>query len=107
VQSFGGEATLLRVDGIETMSDEAVTALFNSARAAEYQAVKQECREILARLDRLGPGRRSSLDPLRGTLEGLKRELDRIQSIDYFQETPGGRGRAPCTETDQLARMAV
>src|SRR5437588_9013129 len=89
VQSFGGEATLLRVDGIETMSDEAVTALFNSARAAEYKAVKQECREILARLDRLGPGRRGSLDPLRGKRDGFKRELDRIQSIDYFQAPPG------------------
>ncbi|PYM32196.1 MAG: ChrB protein, partial [Candidatus Rokuibacteriota bacterium] len=47
VQSFGGEATLLRVDGIETMSDEAVTALFNGARTEEYQMVKQECRELL------------------------------------------------------------
>src|SRR6266852_235243 len=51
VQSFGGEATLLRVDGIETMSDEEITTLFNDARAAEYQAVKRECREVLARLD--------------------------------------------------------
>src|SRR5438309_9451651 len=73
VQSFGGEATLLRVDGIETMSDEEVSGLFNSARAAEYQAVKQECRGFLARLDRRGRGRRSSRDPLRGALEGLER----------------------------------
>src|SRR3989442_2214714 len=85
VQSFGGEATLLRVDGIETMSDEEVTALFNGARAAEYQAVKQECREILARLDRLRPRRRGSLGPRPRKLEGLQRELDRIQRIHYFR----------------------
>ena len=106
VQSFGGEATLLRVDGIETMSDEEVTALFNGERTAEYQAVKQECRELLARLDRLGPGRRSSLDPLRGKLEGLKRELDRIQSIDYFRAPAGGGVRGLWETTAKRLRKA-
>ena len=106
VQSFGGEATLLRVDGIETMSDEAVTALFNGARTEEYQMVKQECRELLARLDRLGPGRRGSLDPLRGKLEGLRRELDRIQSIDYFRARTGAGVRALWETTAKRLRTA-
>src|SRR5438128_5223482 len=53
IQSFRGEATLLRVDCIETMSDEQVTALFHKARAAEYQAVVQGCREVAAQIDRL------------------------------------------------------
>ncbi len=94
IQSFRGEATLLRVDGIETMTDVQLTALFNDARSAEYQAVKRGCQELLARLDRLGPGRRGSLDPLRAKLEGLKRELDRIRSIDYFDAPLGDRVRA-------------
>ncbi|PYM85250.1 MAG: hypothetical protein DME09_06275 [Candidatus Rokuibacteriota bacterium] len=106
VQSFGGEATLLRVDGIETMSDEEVSGLFNGARTEEYQSVKQECREILARLDRLGPGRRGSLDPLRGTLAGLKRELDRIQSIDYCRAPAGGGVRALWETTAKRLRKA-
>ena len=94
VQSFGGEATLLRVDGVETMSDEQITTLFNDARAAEYQAVKRECREALARLDRFGSTRRVSMDPLRAKLEGRRRELDRIQAIDYFRAPIGDRARA-------------
>ena len=39
IQSFRGEATLLRVDRIDTMPDDQVTALFHKARAAEYYAV--------------------------------------------------------------------
>jgi hypothetical protein len=98
VQSFGGGATLLRVDGIETMSDEEATALFNRARGEEYEVVKRGCREILARLDRLGPGPRGSLDQFRGKLEGLRRELDRIQTIDYFR-APAGNGVRALWET--------
>jgi hypothetical protein len=93
IQSFGGEATLLRVDGIDTMPDDAVVARFHEARAAEYLAVKRECREILARLDRTGASRRG-VEPLRAMLETLKRELDRIQAIDYFETPDGARARA-------------
>src|SRR6266446_6108150 len=39
IQSFHGEATLLRVDWIETMTDDQVTTLFHKARATEYLAV--------------------------------------------------------------------
>jgi hypothetical protein len=100
VRSFGGEATLLRVGGIATMSDGAVTAVLNGTRTEEYQTVKQECREVLARLDR------GSLDPLRGKLEGLKRELDRIQSIDYFRAPVGAGVRAFWETTAKRLRKA-
>src|SRR5437870_3801165 len=48
IQSFHGEATLLRVDRIETMTDDQVTTLFHKARATEYLAVMQGCRQIAA-----------------------------------------------------------
>src|SRR5262245_7317566 len=83
IQSVRGEATLLRVDGIETMSDDDVTTLFHKARGPEYQAVMQGCREILHSLDRYQGNHRRSIPKLRGKLDGLKRELDRIQAIDY------------------------
>src|SRR6058998_1053825 len=41
IQSFRGEATLLRVDRVETMTDEEIAALFHKARGAEYQAATQ------------------------------------------------------------------
>src|SRR6058998_343635 len=47
IQSFHGEATLLYVDRIETMSDEEIAGLFHKARAVEYKAVVQGCRDIL------------------------------------------------------------
>src|SRR5215813_13335923 len=83
IQSVRGEATLLRVDRIETMTDEKIAALFHKARGAEYQAVMHGCREVLRQLDRSPGSHRRLSAPLLGELDGLKRELDRVQSIDY------------------------
>src|SRR2546427_460154 len=93
VESFRGEATLLHVDRIENMSEEQVRALFHKARADEYQRVVQGCREILAQIDRHRTNHRGSVAKLRGKLDGLKRELDRIQSIDYLEAPLGQRAR--------------
>src|SRR5215468_11725446 len=93
IQSFRGEATLLRVDRIETMTDDAIAALFHKARGAEYHAVMHECREILRQLDRSPGNTRRPSSPLRGKLDGLKRELDRVQSIDYLKAPTGERAR--------------
>src|SRR5713101_6526684 len=41
IQSFRGEATLLRVDRIEPMTDDEIAGLFHKARSVEYQAVVQ------------------------------------------------------------------
>src|SRR5207249_3428252 len=93
VQSVRGEATLLRVDRVETMREEDVTALFHKARAAEYAEVVQGSREILAQLDRAKSAHRASFAQARAKLEGLKRELDRIESIDHLESPAGGRAR--------------
>ena len=93
IQSFHGEATLLRVDRIETMSDEQVTALFHKARAAEYQAVLQGCREVTAQIDRLKSAHRGSMPHVRARLDAIKRELDRIQAMDYLDAPIGQRAR--------------
>ena len=93
IQSFRGEATLVHVDRIETMTEEQVRALFHKARGVEYQAVVQGCREILSQLDRYLANHRS-VAKLRGTLDGFKRELDRIQAIDYLDTPAGPRARS-------------
>src|SRR2546425_4222468 len=77
IQSFRGEATLLRVDRIETMTEDQVTALFHKARAAEYQAVAQGCREIAAQIDRLKVAHRGAGPQGRAPLYPPQRELDR------------------------------
>ncbi len=94
IESFRGEATLLHVDRIENMTPEQVTALFHKARTVEYDAVVQGCREILAHLDRSRTSPRGAIAGLRAKLDGLRRELDRVQSIDYLQSPAGPRALA-------------
>jgi hypothetical protein len=75
------------------MTDDEIAALFHKVRNPEYQAVVQRCREILAQLDRYRASHRGSVAALRAKLDGLKRELDRIQSIDYLEAPAGQRAR--------------
>jgi hypothetical protein len=93
VQTVGGEATLLRVDAIETMSEEQVAQLFHKARAADYQTLMQGCRDLLAQIDRQRSGR-TSIEPVKAKLAELKRELDRIASIDYLKSPFGPKAQA-------------
>jgi hypothetical protein len=106
IQSFRGEATLLHVERLGNMTDEQVSALFHKARSAEYQVVMQGCREALAQLDRRKPNHRAAMAGLRGKLDGLKRELDRVQSIDYLG-TPVGRRARSLWETTAAQLRAV
>src|SRR5438128_5844826 len=106
IQSFRGEATLLRVDRVETMTDDEIAALFHKVRNPEYQAVVHRCREILAQLDRYRASHRGSVAALRAKLDGLKRELDRIQSIDYLEAPAGQRARTLWETTAKRLRAA-
>jgi hypothetical protein len=94
IQASRGEATLLRVDRIETMRDEQVAGLFHAARAAEYEPIVRRCRQILAHLDRARAAHRVPLAQLRAELDGLKRELDRVRAIDYLDSPAGRRAQA-------------
>lgn len=93
IESFRGEATLLHVDRVGNMTPEHVTDLFHKARTPEYQATTEGCREILSQLDRYRASHRGSVAKLRSKLDGIKRELDRIQSIDYLEAPSGRRAR--------------
>jgi len=94
IEAFRGEATLLHVDRVGNMTEEQVTELFHKARTLEYQAVVQGCREVLASLDRRKQSRGGALAQLRGKLDGVQRELDRIQAIDYLDTPAGTRARS-------------
>ncbi len=94
IETFKGQATLLRVDRIDNVTDAQITQLFHQARAAEYEAVTKGCREVLAQVDRYRASRRGSPAALRGTLDALKRELDRLDAIDHLKAPAGPRARA-------------
>jgi hypothetical protein len=106
IQSVGGEATLLRVDRVETMTDAEIAAMFHKARTVEYQEVVQGCRDILRHLDRYPETPRASVSSLRGKLDGLRRDLDRIQSIDHLKAPAGVRARTLWETTAARLRAA-
>src|SRR3989449_6713681 len=106
IQSSRGEATLLRVDRIETMTDDEIASLFHKVRGVEYQAAVQGCRDILRHLDRYQTNHRGAIPQLRSRLDGLKRELDRVQSIDYLKAPAGERARSLWETTAKRLRAA-
>ena len=106
IQSVRGDATLLRVDRVEPMTDEELAALFHKVRAVEYQVVVHGCREILRSLDRYQGSHLRTVSQLRAKLDGLKRELDRIQSIDYLNAPAGARARRLWETTAKRLRAA-
>src|SRR2546426_3379010 len=63
IQSFRGEATVLRVDRIETMSEDEIAGLFHKTPGGEYQAGVQGCRGIPPPLDRYQANHRRSVPP--------------------------------------------
>src|SRR2546426_10439111 len=64
IQSFRGEVTLLRVDHVETMTDEEVAGLFHKARAVGEQARMEGGRGIFPSPDRDQGKHRRSIHPL-------------------------------------------
>ncbi len=57
-------------------------------------------------LDRYQANHRGSARPLRAKLDGLKRELDRVQSIDYLKAPAGQRARTLWETTAKRLRAA-
>src|SRR5262249_56184471 len=57
VQNDGGDATLLKVDQIETMAPAEIVRLFQEARNEEYRALSARYEAIARGLDRRGRGR--------------------------------------------------
>ena len=94
IHSVRGEATLLRVDRVEPITDKDIVGLFHKARAVEYHAVIEGCREILRHLDRYQTNHRRGIPKLRTKLDAMKRELDRVQAIDYLKAPAGERARS-------------
>jgi hypothetical protein len=84
----GGDATLLRVERVENLSDEEIAGRFRQAREADYRALGERYRRLLQALDRARgvAGRARAHDEA----ARLGRELGRLREIDYF-EAPAGR----------------
>jgi len=98
IDDTGGEATLVRVKDIEGMPYAAVVALFNEARARDYD----EIAEPLTQLIKNRKARKVPADAFTGELEKVQKRFQEIQEIDYFQSTRGEDLRALFQKAESL-----
>jgi hypothetical protein len=94
----GGEATLVRVKDIEGMPYAAVVALFNEARARDYDEIV----EPLTHLTKYRKARKASAETFVSELEKVRRRFQEIQEIDYFQSSRGEDLRALFQKAESL-----
>ena len=88
VQRDGGDATLLRVDRIENMTEEDVMRLFQDARQADYKDLAARYQKCLRGLGRRARGREAARAA--DELARLGREVDRVRELDFF-DAPGAQ----------------
>ncbi|HEX4202576.1 MAG TPA: Chromate resistance protein ChrB, partial [Chthoniobacterales bacterium] len=81
----GGEAALVRVKDIEGMPNAAVVAMFNDARARDYD----EIAEPLTLLIKDTKGRKASPEIFAGRLQRLRHRFQEIYEIDFFESSRG------------------
>jgi hypothetical protein len=91
VQAARGTATLIRAERIETMTDAEILRLFEKSTAPEYERLQTECRDLLARVDRLGAADRAGVERARSRLERLRAELARVRRTDHASSALGRR----------------
>lgn len=78
IRDGGGDATLIRVSEIENLSTEAVTALFNEARAADYQELISSLNELLKQ------NRRKKSESFQPEVERIRGRFSELREIDFF-----------------------
>jgi hypothetical protein len=81
----GGEAALVRVKDIEGMPYPALVAMFNEARARDYDEIVGP----LTLLIKNNKDRRISLDIFASQLAKLRQRFQEIYDIDFFQSSRG------------------
>jgi hypothetical protein len=81
----GGEATLVRVKDIEGMPHGAIVAMFNEARARDYD----EIAEPLGPLIKDTKHRKKAPDTFASQLRKLRQRFQEIRDIDYFESSRG------------------
>ena len=85
VQREGGDATLVRVQQIENMSEADVLRLFHEPRDQDYRQLAARYRKILQSLDK----KKSVSGRVQEELARLAKDHQRIRDIDYLG-APGG-----------------
>jgi hypothetical protein len=91
IQSMGGDATLVRANGIENLDDEDIIGLFNVARDGEYMEIISACEALLKRYAKGSVDKDTSVesDILNKELNQIEKRLKGLTEIDYFNASLG------------------
>ena len=81
----GGEAALVRVKDIEGIPNAAVVAMFNEARARDYDEIAGPLTLLLKGTS----GRKASAETFTGRLQKLRQRFQEIYDIDFFESSRG------------------
>lgn len=86
IQRAGGDATLLRVERIENLSDDEVAGLFRRSRNEDYAELVKRAQTWLERRKRLAQKRapHDAAEVLADELKALEKRLAEVREIDYF-----------------------
>jgi len=106
IRDSGGEATLVRAQEIEGVPRAKVVSLFNSARDADYAALKKILQSLLPKKKRSVP------DLANAELERVTRQFRELRAIDFFDSPRGHEvamllaraGRGPKRQLPRLQR---
>jgi hypothetical protein len=86
IQREGGEATLIRVQQIENVSDADVLRLFHEPRDQDYRQLAARYRKLLQSLDQKSAAK---IARVHDELAQLAKDHQRIRDVDFF-DAPGG-----------------
>jgi hypothetical protein len=81
IVSGGGDGSVVEARLVEGLTDEAVRALFVSARDADYAQLAEEARSLL---EKVAKAPRSERDTFLATKEKLRARLAEVEEIDFF-----------------------
>src|SRR5256885_3902380 len=86
IQREGGDATLIRVQQIENVSQDDVRHLFHEPRDLDYRQLAARYRKVLKKLEQKSSAKRARVHE---ELARLSKDHQRIRDVDFFG-APGG-----------------
>lgn len=90
IRNYRGDASVVRVQAFDDLSDDQLRRMFVEARSRDYEALGRELKSILARASRP-----------EGRLVRLRRRFQEIEAIDYFENPMRGKIEALLAQADQ------
>ena len=83
IRDYGGDSTLVRAHEIEGLTKERVIAIFNDARAKDYDELRKSLQSFIARQKKMDAEEASS------ELERLTRRFREVRAVDFFDSPRG------------------